>query len=273
MAKQGRGSEQAMIRLPDGMRDQLKAAAENNGRSMNAEIVERLEQSFRSLLIPEDLWGRIQVYAQRNGRATSEEVLRLLDREYPRQWPVENSLDELVEMLNILKESADSGDMQIDAFVSKLEETFEGIASGQITGVNSNVRTRLAGMWGYYKDQQSEKAYEAEVDAQSELDDEEIRSMERFGNTAKFADPLPPDANPLSDNVYLMDILPPDALAELTKRISEADIEGAAEVLRSVSKEEISRRVEFKKLPLAEQYRLRGEEPPANREDPFSWKD
>ncbi|KSV72922.1 hypothetical protein N182_28760 [Sinorhizobium sp. GL2] len=32
-----------MIRLPDGMRDGLKEAAERNGRSMNAEIVARLE--------------------------------------------------------------------------------------------------------------------------------------------------------------------------------------------------------------------------------------
>lgn len=45
MAKQGRGSEQAMIRLPEGMRDKLKAAADEAGRSMNAEIVSRLEMS------------------------------------------------------------------------------------------------------------------------------------------------------------------------------------------------------------------------------------
>ncbi|WP_210191469.1 Arc family DNA-binding protein [Ensifer aridi] len=43
MAKIGRRSEQAMIRLPDGMRDKLKEAADTNGRSMNAEIVGRLE--------------------------------------------------------------------------------------------------------------------------------------------------------------------------------------------------------------------------------------
>jgi plasmid stability protein len=46
MAKAGRGSEQVMIRLPDGMRDRLKDAAERNARSMNAEIVARLEESF-----------------------------------------------------------------------------------------------------------------------------------------------------------------------------------------------------------------------------------
>nr|WP_278515371.1 Arc family DNA-binding protein [Brucella anthropi] len=46
MAKAGRGSEQIMIRVPDGMRDALKAVADENNRSMNAEIVARLEQSF-----------------------------------------------------------------------------------------------------------------------------------------------------------------------------------------------------------------------------------
>lgn len=35
-----------MLRFPDGMRDRLKAVAETNGRSMNAEIVQRLLDSF-----------------------------------------------------------------------------------------------------------------------------------------------------------------------------------------------------------------------------------
>jgi len=44
-------SEQAdkyLLRLPDGMRERLKDAAKENNRSMNAEIVARLEQSFLS---------------------------------------------------------------------------------------------------------------------------------------------------------------------------------------------------------------------------------
>lgn len=44
--KPGRGSDQFPLRLPDGMRDRIKAEAERNGRSMNAEIVARLEESF-----------------------------------------------------------------------------------------------------------------------------------------------------------------------------------------------------------------------------------
>ena len=35
-----------MLRLPDGMRDRIKAAAEVNNRSMNAEIVATLEKAY-----------------------------------------------------------------------------------------------------------------------------------------------------------------------------------------------------------------------------------
>lgn len=38
--------EKVVVRLPDGMRDTLKIMAEANKRSMNAEIVARLEESF-----------------------------------------------------------------------------------------------------------------------------------------------------------------------------------------------------------------------------------
>jgi hypothetical protein len=44
--KPGRGSDQFPLRLPDGMRDRIKERAENNGRSMNAEIISRLEKSL-----------------------------------------------------------------------------------------------------------------------------------------------------------------------------------------------------------------------------------
>lgn len=41
-----RGSDQFNLRLPDGMRDRLKEEAETNGRSLNMEIVARLEESL-----------------------------------------------------------------------------------------------------------------------------------------------------------------------------------------------------------------------------------
>lgn len=41
-----RGSDQFVVRFPDGMRDRIAEAAKAAGRSMNAEIVARLEASF-----------------------------------------------------------------------------------------------------------------------------------------------------------------------------------------------------------------------------------
>jgi hypothetical protein len=41
-----RDQDKVMLRLPDGMRERLKEAAKSNTRSMNAEIVARLEESF-----------------------------------------------------------------------------------------------------------------------------------------------------------------------------------------------------------------------------------
>lgn len=46
VSKAGRGSEQFMLRMPDGMRDRIRAAAEANGRSMNGEVIKTLEQAY-----------------------------------------------------------------------------------------------------------------------------------------------------------------------------------------------------------------------------------
>lgn len=44
--KAGRGSDQFPLRLPPGMRDQIKRAADDSGRSMNSEILEVLREFF-----------------------------------------------------------------------------------------------------------------------------------------------------------------------------------------------------------------------------------
>ncbi len=45
-AATGRESDKFMLRFPEGMRATIKEAAEKNGRTMNAEIVARLQSSF-----------------------------------------------------------------------------------------------------------------------------------------------------------------------------------------------------------------------------------
>ncbi len=44
--KTHRSSDQFQLRLPDGMRDRIRAASDRNGRSINAEIVAALEEKF-----------------------------------------------------------------------------------------------------------------------------------------------------------------------------------------------------------------------------------
>ncbi|MGR3823858.1 MAG: Arc family DNA-binding protein [Salipiger marinus] len=51
-----RKMDQFVVRLPDGMRDRIKAAAEANNRSMNSEVVAALEEKFPApLAIPPDI--------------------------------------------------------------------------------------------------------------------------------------------------------------------------------------------------------------------------
>ncbi len=55
--------ERFIIRFPNGMRDRIKEAADANNRSMNAEIVARLESSFlmspEGALLPSDIPERL----------------------------------------------------------------------------------------------------------------------------------------------------------------------------------------------------------------------
>lgn len=55
--KPGRGADQFPLRLPEGMRERIKESAEASGRSMNAEIVARLELTFRDENSRESRWS------------------------------------------------------------------------------------------------------------------------------------------------------------------------------------------------------------------------
>src|SRR5690349_12944383 len=63
--------ERFIVRLPDGMRDQIAKAADANGRSMNAEIVHRLQRSFE----PDEVEAEIS-------RARREEMADMPDKAF-----------------------------------------------------------------------------------------------------------------------------------------------------------------------------------------------
>jgi predicted DNA-binding protein len=71
-----------ILRLPDGLRDRVAAAAEEAGRSMNAEFVRRIERSFEApeeaLQLPVELRQKMQAHAEEFGRTFAEEIVQRL---------------------------------------------------------------------------------------------------------------------------------------------------------------------------------------------------
>lgn len=251
MAKTERGSEQAMIRLPEGMRDKLKAAADVTGRSMNAEIVDRLEQSFRSpLVLPADLIDRIKVYADRHDRTVNDEILRLLEREYPQQWDVDERMEYLGTLLAVLQ--GGTADPRINQFIIDVRDTVQGVIGGRVVGVSDKARAEIGTMWEQYQEHLAEKAYEEQMDA--DLDEEEARMLEINSSTEKLAEPLP---NPSNDLFKLNDVLPSRLLADFTRRLMTNDNKGAADLIASIDPKNLAEWTDEAKLDWFERERRR----------------
>ena len=62
--------DQFVLRFPDGMRGWLKAAADLQGRSMNAEIIARLEESI-------NVWPE-QLLRYQKGQKTAQDEIKLM---------------------------------------------------------------------------------------------------------------------------------------------------------------------------------------------------
>lgn len=228
--------------------------------------VNRTNTEQFQLRLPPGLRDRIKSYAERHDRSLNAEIIRVLEREFPEQWPLSDRITDLYDMMFILK--AGKADARLDDFVSRFEETVEGIASGRVTDVDPEVQRRISNLWAAFKDRESEDLYEAEVSAQAELDQEELDSLERNGTTEKFADPPAKPPNAYRDAMYLANVLPAQALSQLATKLGKGDLAAAADLVRNLSKEDLVDRVKFEAMPIMEQYRLRGEAPPSE-DDPF----
>lgn len=74
-----RVAEQFVVRFPDGMRDRIAEAAKASGRSMNAEIVSRLQSTFKPEQVKLD-FGPANREADEDSRPVSKrELLQLLN--------------------------------------------------------------------------------------------------------------------------------------------------------------------------------------------------
>ena len=70
--KAGRGTDQFMIRFPPGLRSAIAKRAAKNGRSVNTEIIEAIEQ----YLSGEDRFGRVETFFEKH-RENIEQIAKL----------------------------------------------------------------------------------------------------------------------------------------------------------------------------------------------------
>lgn len=102
-ATNSRTADKFVVRLPNGMREQVAVVARKNHRSMNSEIIDRLEQS---LLTP-----KFEPTQQMLGGAIDTEVLkaelsrayRVIDRLLQNAVPTQ---DDIQEVLHLFRQQA-----------------------------------------------------------------------------------------------------------------------------------------------------------------------
>lgn len=110
--------DQYMVRFPDGLRDRIKNAAAENNRSMNAEIIARLEQSYSGvthrfdesldinatisveLLMPYYLLKALQAHEGYTSGTEADVILRILHEYFPGSPSMEDLAEAEVNLLN-----------------------------------------------------------------------------------------------------------------------------------------------------------------------------
>lgn len=187
MAENRTKSDGFMLRFPDGLRDVIKEKAERSGRSMNAEIVARLEQSLTAPLgIPDSLFERIENYAARYERTANEEILRVLAREFPEPEGMDVVVSELLDLLAVLEGGVTSN--KVERLVFQLEDTIKGIISGRIQGSGPQEQSRIRHLW----EEHEERRYK-EAAAQQALNEGELDTYAMTGGTQEYGQSDPDD--------------------------------------------------------------------------------
>ena len=142
--------DQNMVRFPDGMRDQLKLAAETNKRSMNAEIVARLELSLAlpPMDLPADLIERMRrtdpQLRQGRGRLLAQEIADMFPAPLPRRV-VSISTSQVIESLS--RSSNPEVLELVDRIRGKIASgEIDGAAPAEFTLTPVDLNTPLAGL-------------------------------------------------------------------------------------------------------------------------------
>lgn len=130
----GRGADQFILRLPEGMRDLIKEHAEKNARSMNAEIVIRLETAYSdankspsdiTLHLSEDLREKLEAASTIYDHSAEEHAIWLIQRDVDRLAEYQTAYEEISELQ--FKNHVLESDLQKQA---KLAESLVTVVSG-----------------------------------------------------------------------------------------------------------------------------------------------
>lgn len=129
------------------------------------------------LRLPDGLRDRIKAYADRRGTSMNYEIVRVLERQWPEQWPFAERLQYLSECMAIL--SAGRSDPRVDDLVRAFKETVEGVVSGRVTGVESETREAVQKMWETFSERMSEEERETAISEYDEEEAKTIELIGR----------------------------------------------------------------------------------------------
>lgn len=98
-------AERFQVRMPEGLRDEIKLSADVNGRSMNAEIIHRLKNAFYTpekegysrIYLPDDVYQPLMLDAYGRGVDPDERAVEIIAGKYDPQTEYKQLVDALAE--------------------------------------------------------------------------------------------------------------------------------------------------------------------------------
>lgn len=138
------------------------------------------------LRMPDGLRDRIKAYAERHGRSMNAEIVRILEREFPAPWPIESRIGELMDMVEVLKGAASNE--AVDRLLHEIEETINGIVTGRVKGLDEHQRQNIRRRFDTWHEQRAESSsdYAPELDPEErdtyDLTWSTAKNVEPFGD-------------------------------------------------------------------------------------------
>lgn len=174
------------LRIPEDLKKQVEQSAEDNRRSMTAEIISRLVASFQpTVILPERLADRVASYASEYGRTISEEVVRILERQFPEPRSADEKFAEVLSMLAGLRGGADTSSV-MSKFSAEVLRTLRDIANGD-TPADPDTRLRVS----HALESWDEAMHYASLEEYtSNMDPEELERFERTGDDRTIINPV-----------------------------------------------------------------------------------